>query len=325
MFRKSLLLTLILSLTLTVSAALAQDKIVFKASHCVDENHPYHHGLLKMNELLQERTNGRISIHVYHSSQLGPDRSLIEGMQMGMVDMAATSSAPVTSFLPEMTVYDLPFLFVNRDHAYKVMDGPIGQEMLDKLKSKGIIALGYYENGFRQMTNNVRPITKPADLKNIKIRVMESKAPIATFRALGANPTPMAWGEVFTALQQNTIDAQENPLTVIYGQRVYEVQKYLSMTNHFYAPAVLMISKITMDRLSPEDQKIVWECAAESIAHQRKVSEQQDRDFLALLKDTGIEVIEDVDPVPFQEATKGVYGEFKQYAELIKRIQDEAK
>ena len=322
MSRKLLFLTLILALLLPLPLASAQDKIVLKAGHCVDENHPYHHGLLKLSELLQERTNGKISIHVYHSSQLGPDRSLIEGMQMGMVDMAATSSAPVTGFLPEMTVYDLPFLFTTREHAYKVMDGPIGQDMLDKLKPKGVIALGYYENGFRQMTNNVRPINKPEDLKNIKIRVMESKAPIATFRALGANPTPMAWGEVFTALQQNTIDAQENPLTVIYGQRVYEVQKYLSMTNHFYSPAVLMISKITLDRLSPEEQKIMLECAAESITYQRQVSEQQDRDFLDLLKKTGIEVTENIDYAPFIEATKPVYNEFKQYADLIKRIQD---
>jgi tripartite ATP-independent transporter DctP family solute receptor len=322
MSHKFLFLALVLALTLPLAPASAQDKIVLKAGHVVDENHPYHHGLTKLSELLQARTNGKISIDVYHSSQLGGERALVESMQMGTVDMAATASAPVTSFLPEMTVYDLPFLFTTREHAYKVMDGPIGQEMLDKLKTKGLIPLGYFENGFRQITNNVRPITKPEDLKNIKIRVMESKAPIATFRALGANPTPMAWGEVFTALQQNTIDAQENPLTVIYGQRVYEVQKYLSMTRHFYSPSVLMISQITMNRLSPEEQKIMLESAAEAITYERGISEQQDRDFLDLLKKTGIQVVEDLDYAPFVEATKPVYDEFKQYADLIKRIQE---
>jgi tripartite ATP-independent transporter DctP family solute receptor len=237
--------------------------------------------------------------------------------------MAATSSAPASGFVPDYTVFDLPYIFTSREHAYKVMDGDVGKELYAMLAEKDVIGLGYFENGFREITNNVRPIVKPEDLKNIKIRVMESPAPIATFRALGANPTPMAWGEVFTALQQNTIDAQENPLPVIYGQRVYEVQKYLSMTDHFFAPALLMISRSTLESFSEADQKAIWEAAAEAVVYERGVSQKQAEEFLQLLKDKGIAVNENVDKQAFIEATLPVYAEFeKEYGTLIKRIRE---
>ncbi|MDR1044670.1 MAG: TRAP transporter substrate-binding protein [Candidatus Adiutrix sp.] len=319
------LLALALILLLPAGLAWAQGgkKIVLKAGHVVDDNHPYHHGLQKMSDILSQKTDGRISIQIYHSSQLGNERDLIEGMGMGTVDMAGTSSAPASGFVPGFTVFDLPYIFTSREHAYKVMDGDVGRELLDQLAEKDVIGLGYFENGFREITNSVRPIVKPEDLRNIKIRVMESPAPIATFRALGANPTPMAWGEVFTAMQQKTIDAQENPLPVIFGQRVYEVQKYLSMTDHFYAPALLLISRHTLESFSEADQKVIREAAAEAVTYERLVSKQQADDYLQQLKEKGLEVNENVDKAAFIEATKPVYAEFeKEFGQLIKRIRE---
>jgi tripartite ATP-independent transporter DctP family solute receptor len=314
------LLVLALALVLPASSAWAQN-IVLKAAHVVDDNHPYHHGLVKLGELLSERTGGRISVQVYHSGQLGNERDLIEGMGMGTVDIASTSSAPASGFVPEFTVFDLPYIFTSREHAYKVMDGDIGTELFEKLAAQGVLGLGYFENGFREITNSVRPIVKPEDLKNLKIRVMESPAPIATFRALGANPTPMAWGEVFTSLQQKTIDAQENPLPVIYGQRIYEVQEYLSMTDHFYAPSLLMMSQATFDSFDEADQAVILQAAKEAVAYQREVSQKQAAEFLELLKEKGMKVNEDVDKEAFIAATAPVYADFEaEFGEIIKRV-----
>ncbi|MEI8189963.1 MAG: TRAP transporter substrate-binding protein [candidate division NC10 bacterium] len=303
--------------------AVAGTTITMKAGIVIDQNHPYYHGIAKFNEIIGQKTNGRLKVEIYHSSQLGNERDLVEGLSMGSVDLAAVSSAPVSSFVPKIAVFDLPYLFTSRDQAYKVMDGPIGQGFFKDLEAKSVIGLAYFENGFRNITNSKRPINAPADMKGIKIRVMESPVPIATFNTIGANATPMAWGEVFTALQQKTIDAQENPMPVIYTQKLFEVQKYLSMTEHFYAPALFLMSKAIYGKLSPEEQKIVREAAKEAATYERQVSKQQAEDFVAKCKEKGM-VVNEVNKKVWQEAMAPVYAKFEGQLgkELIEAIKN---
>jgi len=296
------------------------ETITLKAGITINQDHPYYFGIERFGEIVNEKTDGRITVEIYHSGQLGGERDLIEGLRMGSVDMAAVSSAPVSSFVPKIAVFDLPYLFTSREMAYKVMDGPVGEMFFEELAAQKIKGLGWFENGFRDITNNKRPIYTPEDLKGIKIRVMESPVPIATFNVAGANPTPMAWGEVFTALQQGTIDAQENPLPVIYTQKLYEVQKYLSLTDHFYAPALFIMSGDLFNSLSAEDQALFMEAAAEATAYEREVSLQQAEDYVDLCIEEGMEVNE-VDKSLFVEAMAPVYEQFEK--ELGKDLIDE--
>jgi tripartite ATP-independent periplasmic transporter solute receptor, DctP family len=200
----------------------AEPVVVLKAGHAVDPSHPYHRGLVEFARLIENRTNGKYRIDLYPSAQLGNERDMIEGLQLGTLDLVVTSTGPVSNFVPRMGVVDLPYLFKNRQHAYTVLDGPIGESLLEGFKGNGIVGLAFWENGFRCLTNSRRPIKTPEDVKGLKIRTMEN---IATFKCLGASPTPMAWSEVFTSLQQGVLDGQENPISIIYHQRIYEVQK----------------------------------------------------------------------------------------------------
>ncbi len=288
----------------------AAQTITMKAGIVIDQNHPYYIGIAKFGEIIGQKMKGKVKVEIYHSGQLGSERDLIEGLGMGSVDLAAVSSAPVSGFVPKIAVFDLPYLFATREQAYKVMDGPIGQGFFKDLAAKHVIGLAYFENGFRNITNSKRPINVPADMKGIKIRVMESPVPIATFNTIGANATPMAWGEVFTALQQKTIDAQENPMPVIYTQKLFEVQKYLSLTEHFYAPALFLMSEAIYKKLSADEQKMVMEAAREAAAYERKVSKQQADDFVAKCKEKGM-VVNEVNKKVWQDAMAPVYAKFE--------------
>lgn len=305
--------------TATATAPAAAETITLKAGDVIDENHPYSLAIKKFGEIVSEKTSGRIQVQLFHSSQLGNERDLIEGLKMGSVDMAAVSSAPVSGFVPKIAVFDLPYIFTSREHAYKVMDGPIGEQFFKDLAAQKIIGLGWFENGFRNITNSKLPINTPEDLKGLKIRVMESPVPIGTFNLLGANATPMAWGEVFTALQQGTIDAQENPMSVVYLQKLYEVQKYLSMTEHFYAPALFLMSDATFSKFSVDDQKIIMEAAAEATAYEREQAQQQAEAYVSKCEEEGM-IVNYPDKNIFIEATKPIYAQFE--AQLGKDLID---
>jgi tripartite ATP-independent transporter DctP family solute receptor len=283
--------------------------IALKLGHAVAPEHPYHLGAMKFSELVANRTKGRVKIDVYPSTQLGNERDMVEGLQLGTIDLVVTSTGPVGGFVPKMFVVDLPFLFRDREHAYKVLDGSIGKELLTALSARSIKGLAFWENGFRQITNNLRPITKPEDLRGIKIRTMENKIHIAAFKAFGASPTPIAWGEVYTALQQKTIDAQENPIAIIYHQKIYEVQKYLSLTGHFYSPALLLMSEKAFTALSKDAQKVMAETAYECAAYERELLRNSEVNQLAELKSKGMQV-NTPDKKPFRDAAASVYKEF---------------
>ncbi len=287
----SVTLVLFMLTMVSVNSGLCQEKPVsLKLGHAVAVEHPYHLGAVKFAELVAQRTKNRVKIDVYPSTQLGNERDMVEGLQLGTIDLVVTSTGPLGGFVPKIFVVDLPFLFRDREHAYKVLDGPIGKNLLDAFAAKEIKGLAFWENGFRQITNNVRPIEKPDDLKGIKIRTMENKVHLASFKAFGASPTPMAWSEVYTALQQKTIDAQENPIAIIYFQKIAEVQKYLTLTGHFYSPTPLLISMKAFKALPKDFQKIFEESAIECATYERNLLRNNEDKQIAELKAKGMQI-----------------------------------
>jgi tripartite ATP-independent transporter DctP family solute receptor len=276
---------------------------------------------VRYSELVAQRTKNKVKIDVYPSTQLGNERDMVEGLQLGTIDFVVTSTGPLGGFVPRIFVVDLPFLFRDREHAYKVLDGSIGRELLDAFSAKGIRGLAFWENGFRQMTNSVRPIEKPEDLKGIKIRTMENKVHLSAFRAFGASPTPMAWSEVYTALQQKTIDAQENPIAIIYFQKIYEVQKYLALTGHFYSPAPLLMSLKAFNNLPENIQKIMLDTAMDCATYERNLLRDNEAKQLAEIKAKGM-LVTLPNKKPFQAAAATVYKEFESQfgKEIIDRI-----
>lgn len=300
------------------------DVIVLKFGHVNGPDHPYQLAAEKFAQLVEERTNGKVKVEIFHSGQLGNERELIEGTGLGTVDIAVTASAPWGNFLKELMVFDLPFLFRDREHAYKVLDGEIGKSILNKMQEKGVIGLAFWENGFRHVSNSKKVIKTPDDMAGLKIRLMENPVHLATFKALGALPTPMAWGEVFTALQQGTIDGMENSPVVYVTSNLYEVQKYMSLTGHFYSPAPLIMNKNKFESLPEDIQKVIVQTAEEMRDYERQVHKELDEKSLNTLKEKGMTITE-VDSAPFREKVMPLYEEYKgklgaEGAEIIDKI-----
>ncbi|WP_057760682.1 TRAP transporter substrate-binding protein [Cytobacillus praedii] len=288
------------------------ETFTLKAGHSLTEDHPYHIGLLEMAKNVEERTDGKVKIEVFPLSQLGAERELTEALTLGTADMSVSSTAPIVNFYPEIGIVDMPFLFESREHAYKVLDGEIGQELLKGMENIGIIGLAWGENGFRHITNAKHPITKPGDLKGIKIRTQENPIHLDAFNALGAKPTPMAWTEALTALQQGVVDGQENPIVVADTYKLFDAnQKYMTLTGHLYSPAVIMFSKTTWDKLPAEYQEILSEEAKKSGDQIRELIKKSDEDSLKVLKEQGMEIIEEVDVSPFRGAIQPVYEKYE--------------
>ncbi|MCF6094838.1 TRAP transporter substrate-binding protein [Microaerobacter geothermalis] len=296
---------------------------LFKAGHSLTEDHPYQLALVQFAKAVEDRTNGKVKFEIYPLSQLGAERELTEALTLGTADMSISSTGPISNFYPQMGVVDLPFLFESREQAYKVLDGEVGQELLKGLESVGIVGLAWAENGFRHITNSKRPIQTPADLKDLKIRTMENPVHMAAFEALGAKPTPMAWTEALTALQQGVVDAQENPAIVADKYKLYEAnQKFMTLTGHVYSPAIMMFSKAVFDTLPNEYQQIIREEAKKAGDYERELIAKMEQDSLNVLKEKGVQIIENVDKKPFRDAIKPVYEKYgKQFGEdLIDKI-----
>lgn len=291
-------------------------------AHTTTQDHPYSLGMVRFAQLVRERTGGRVDIRIHHSRQLGDERQVVEGLQLGTVHLAVSSTGPLGGFVPEMNVLDLPFLFRDSSHAYKVLDGDIGRGLLHKFEAVGIKGLAFWENGFRHITTGRKAIERPADLKGLKIRVMENRVHQAAFRQLGADATPMAWGEVFTSLQQGLLDAQENPIPIVSTFKLYEVQKHLSLTGHVYSPAPVLMSKKTWDRMPPEIQQIMSDAAMEVARVQRQLSRGQEQKQLGELRAKGMMVVENPDRAAFREAMKPVFEQFQNQfgKDLVQRI-----
>ena len=235
-----------------------------------DMSHPQNVAMLAFKDMVEEKTNGQIIVETYPAAQLGDARTMVEGIQMGTIEFADIENGPMGRFVPETMLWDLPYLFRDFDHAHAVTDGPIGDKIREMFLDKGIRVFAYNDGGFRYFTNSVRPITSVEDMQGLKIRVMESEVMINSINAFGASAIPMAFGEVYTALQQGTVDGQENPLDLIDSQAYFEVQDYLALSEHFYYPRQYMISEKFYQTLTPEHQKIIEESAIEACKIQRE-------------------------------------------------------
>ncbi|WP_170181417.1 TRAP transporter substrate-binding protein [Lampropedia puyangensis] len=272
---------------------------------------------------LDEGSGGKYKVQQFANSALGGEREVIEGLQLGTIDVAVLSTGATMNFVPSAAVFDVPFLLRDLDHARKVLDGEIGQNMLAEFNKRGLIALAWGEQGFRHLTNNVRAVKTPADAKGLKIRTTENQLHIAAFREIGILPTPMAWPEVMTALQQGTIDGQENPLSVITSAKLSQVQKYLSLTGHVYAPAVIIVSPSVYESLSDQDKALLQKAGKDAGQAMRDYVSNVETSGVEQLKAEGMEVSE-VDRAAFAKAVEPAYKDYnKRFGEkLIEQIRN---
>jgi C4-dicarboxylate-binding protein DctP len=308
-------LAAITAATMLIGSAYAAAPIKMKIAYVVPETQSTHLAAAKFfKPYVEKHSGGRIKVELYPNGQLGGggDRQQIESVQLGTIQMCIPAVAVLSGFEQRFQVFDLPFLFANKPAAYKALDGPLGKKLDGYLPRLGLRNLAYAENGFRMVTNNRKPITKPADLKGLKIRTMENPIHMATFRALGANPTPISFGELYTALQQKTVDAQENPIPLIYTSKFYEVQKYCSLTGHVYAATALLVNNKWFNSLPKDLQKVLQDAAVLYRTEQRKMSEKQDKQMVVALQKSGMKVnpLTPAQKKAFIAATAGVYKNF---------------
>jgi len=311
--KRVLMIVLAVLFTLTmVGVASAQYKATMKLASVTPSEHFYNVGARKFADLIKERTNGRIEIKNFPAGQLGKgEREITEAVQQGAVEMLITSTGPMGGFSPSINILDFPFLFRDFKHVDLVMDGSIGRNLLNDFDKANIKALAFWENGFRHLTNNKRPIKKVEDGKGLKIRTMENKVHLAAWKAAGLNPTPMAWGEVFTALQQGVIDGQENPIAIIASNKLWDAgQKFFSFSAHVYSPAPLLISKIKFDAMPKEDQDLFLKTALEVAQFQRKLNRDAEENSMKEMASKGVTVIRDVDRESFKKAMAPVFDQF---------------
>jgi tripartite ATP-independent transporter DctP family solute receptor len=301
-------LTAIAAAALLPLAAQAQ-AVKLTLGHGAAPDNPRHIAATKFAETVKAKTGGRIEIQVAHSAQLGDDAAMVTALRSGTLDMSANSQGAVAAVVPEFAALGLPFLFADVGKAWSVMDGAVGKELGDKAAAKGMVLLGLWDNGIRQMSNSKRAIKSPADLKGLKMRTPPDAVTIDIMQAMGADAQQIKFSELYVALQQGVVDGQENPLTNIASAKLYEVQKYISLTGHKYESTPFLMSKRTWDKLSEADRKAVNEAATEATALQRKLNKEADDKLVAELKAKGAQV-DTVERKPFVDASKPVYAKW---------------
>jgi tripartite ATP-independent transporter DctP family solute receptor len=295
---------------LMVALGSVQAQETMKMNISIGQNSHYGVAIDTFAREVEKRTAGRYKVQNFYSGALGAERESIEAVQLGTLDLTMTSTGPVPNFVPEVAILDIPFLFKDYAQARGALDGPIGQDMLGKFPSKGIVALAWGENGFRHMTNNKRSVSAPDDLKGLKMRTMENPVHMQAYKAFGIIPTPMAFTEVFTALQQGTVDGQENPLSVISAAKFAQVQKHITLTGHVYSPALILMNKGKWDKLSAADKQAFGEAAKEAVKANRARIDEDEKRVVAELKAQGMTVVEVVDKGKFQTALEPTFVEF---------------
>lgn len=308
------------------TAPAGKAEVTLSLNHVGATTHPYQYGSERFAELVSEKTGGRIAVEVYPASQIASGAKAIEFVQMGTLDIALESTMSAENFVPEIGVLNLPFLFENADQAFTVLDGDVGDELRAAAEAKGFKILCWMYNGFRDISNSVKPITGPEDLKGLKIRVPESQVFLKTFETLGAVPTPMAISEVFTAMQLKTVDGQENPSAIFVNNKYNEVNDYYSVTHHIFTAEPLIMSLDKFNSFSGDDQKALLEAAQEAAEYQRKLAIDSADQELQQIKDAGVNVNVVDDMSTFKTAVQPVYEAFKdQYGTLIEEIQAAVK
>ncbi|PHQ70768.1 MAG: C4-dicarboxylate ABC transporter substrate-binding protein [Paracoccus sp.] len=306
-----------------VAAPAAAQEI--KIGYALAEDSHYGVAAKAFEESLKGSLGDQFTFRHFPSSGLGGEREVVEGIQLGTVEMTIVSTGTLSNFVPQVGVFDVPFLFTSLNHARKVLDGEIGQGMLAKFDDAGLHALAWGEQGFRHITNNRGAIQTPADTEGLKIRTMENPVHIEAFKALGAAPTPMAWPEVIGALQQGAIDGQENPLSVIVSAKLSEVQKYLTLDGHVYSPAVILISPALWGQLDDDQKAAFDQAAADAVTAMRGYVDDVEASGVATLKEQGMEVNElsPEEKAAFRDALAEPYKDYEaQFGkELMDRIQ----
>jgi tripartite ATP-independent transporter DctP family solute receptor len=305
-------------------AGAAAKPVTLRIAHTHTEAGLYYKGSVKFKELVEAASKGRLVVAHYPNGQLGADKDIQESVKLGTIELGLSSS-PIVSLNDYFKLLDAPYLFVGRDHVSKALDGELGQKLAKPLEDQGIKHLGYWENGYRHITNNKRPINKPEDLAGIKLRIPESPVRMNTFKAYGANPVAMPFTELFSALQQGIVDGQENPLATIYQASLHEVQKYLSFTGHVYSAVHLIMNKKLYDSLPSDLQKILVDAGKETARFTRKLGEDADNSLADVMKQKGIQV-NSADTKSFVALAKPVWksitdsNKFKDAAEIMEQI-----
>ncbi|MBP1931367.1 TRAP transporter substrate-binding protein [Ammoniphilus resinae] len=295
----------------------------------LNEDHPEAFGARKFKEIVEEKTAGKIKVDLFYSNTLGDDQKMAEALKGGLQELTVISTSPLAPTVKEFGIFDFPFVFNTGEEADAVLDGPVGQAVLDKLPEQGWIGLAYWENGFRNLTNSKHPVAKLEDFEGLKIRTMQNQVHLDVFKQLGANPTPMAFSEVFTAMESKAIDGQENPFPTIESNKFNEVQTYLSVTNHVYTPFIFLAGKPFWDKLSDEEKQILQDAAKEAGKVERQLNREQNVKSLENLKAAGMQVNE-VSPeekARIQEAIKPVIDKYsKELGEdLVKQMFEEVE
>lgn len=293
------------SLGLLCAATASAQTVKLTLGHGAAIGNPRHEASVKFAEVVKAKSGGRIEVQVAPSAQLGDDAAMVTALRTGALDMSANSQGAVANAVPEYAAFGMPFLFASPAAAFKLLDGPLGKELADRSADKGMVLLGTWDNGIRQMTNSKRAINAPEDLKGLKMRVPPDATLVDIMKALGAGAQQIKFAELYVALQQGVVDGQENPLVNFHASKLYEVQKHLAMTNHQFQMTPFLMSKRSWDRLSEADRKIVQEAAAESTAMQRQLSHDADEKLLADLKAKGVQVTTPA-PAAFAKATAEV-------------------
>ncbi|WGE48496.1 TRAP transporter substrate-binding protein [Actinobacillus equuli] len=302
-FNLKALATLVASFSLFSGVQAAET--TFRFGYEAPRSDSQHIAAKKFNELLQQKSNKGLKLSLFPDSTLGNAQTAISGVRGGTIDLAMSSSSNFTGLASELNVIDIPFIFKDRSHAYQVLDGEIGQTLLAKLEAHGLKGLAFWEVGFRGFTNSKHPVTKPEDIKGLKVRTNQNPMYIKAFSILGANPVPMPLSELYTALETKAVDAQEHPIGIVWSAKLYEVQKYFSPTNHGYTPLIVVMNKAKFDALPADQQKALSEAALEAGKYQRQLNLDNEQGIIEKMKKAGVEFVETLDTAPFKAAVEG--------------------
>jgi len=256
------------------------------------QEHPQGQGAKKFADIVEQKSGGKIKVRLFPSGQLGGDLQTVSALQGGTIDLTVLNAGLLVGQVKEFGLFDLPFLFASGKEADAVVDGPFGRKLADLLPAKNLMSLGYWELGFRNLTNSRRPVTKLEEIQGLKVRVVQSPLYIDLFNTLGANAVPLPFPELYTALEQKTVDGQENPVTLINTSKFYEVQKHLTLTRHTYNPQIVVFSKRVWDRLDADEKKLIEDAAQEARTFQREYSREQETKALEAVKAAGMQVVE---------------------------------
>ncbi len=326
LFNLKTLTALIASAVLFTGGANAETTLRF--GYEAPRSDTQHTAAKKFNDLLKEKTKGEIKLSLFPDSTLGNAQTMIGAVRGGTIDIEMSGSPNFSGLEPKLNVIDIPFIFKNRDHAYAVLDGEIGQGLLNALEAQGLKGLAFWEVGFRSFTNSKHPVKGPEDIKGLKVRTNQNPMYIQAFSLLGANPVPMPLSELYTALETKAVDAQEHPVGIFWSAKLYEVQKHLSLTNHGYTPLIVVMNKAKFDSFSPELQQAILESAKEAGNYQRQLNLENEKEIIGKLQKAGIQVIEEVDNKPFKAIIEAdVRKAFieKNGSELVEKIDALAK